>query len=79
MKRIRLSVGSKRIKNHGEQAQYRIEGNHPPIITREAFDAVQQEKVRRTNIDKSDNTARRKSTRYKSKFSISMYEFKDWE
>ncbi|MBQ9039476.1 MAG: recombinase family protein [Clostridia bacterium] len=79
MKRIRLSVGSKRIKNHGEQEQYRIEGNHPPIITREAFDAVQQEKVRRTNIDKSDNTARRKSTRYKSKFSISMYEFKDWE
>ena len=79
MKRIRLSVGSKRIKNHGEQEQYRIEGNHPPIITREAFDAVQQEKVRRTNIDKSDNTAHRKSTRYKSKFSISMYEFKDWE
>ena len=79
MKRIRLSVGSKRIKNHGEHEQYRIEGNHPPIITREAFDAVQQEKVRRTNIDKSDNTPRRKSTRYKSKFSISMYEFKDWE
>ena len=79
MKRIRLSVGSKRIKNHGEQEQYRIEGNHPPIITREAFDAVQQEKVRRTNVDKSGETAQRKTTRYKSNFSISKYQFDDWE
>lgn len=75
MKRVRLSVGSKRIKNKGEHEQYRIEGNHPPIITREAYNAVQDEKARRTNIEKIDDTTRRKGSRYKSNFSLSNYEF----
>ena len=79
MKRVRLSVGSKRIKNNGVHEQYRIEGNHPPIITHEAFDAVQKEKLRRTNVEKTGDTIHRKASRFKSEFDISKYEFSDLE
>jgi len=37
----------KRVNNKGQAEQYMIEGNHPPIISKETFDAVQVEKERR--------------------------------
>ena len=36
-----------RVKNKGQAEQYMIEENHPPIISRETFDAVQAEKAKR--------------------------------
>ena len=37
----------KRVDNKGQAEQYIIEGNHPPIISKEIFDRVQAEKARR--------------------------------
>ncbi|MDB5056123.1 MAG: recombinase family protein [Bacilli bacterium] len=37
----------KRVKNKGQEQKYLIEDNHEPIITKEMFDAVQNEKERR--------------------------------
>jgi len=37
----------KRVDNKGQVEQYIIEGNHPPIISKEIFDRVQAEKARR--------------------------------
>jgi site-specific DNA recombinase len=37
----------KRVKNKGQEQKYLIEDNHEPIITKEMFDTVQNEKERR--------------------------------
>ncbi len=62
---------NKRIKNHDpDEAHplYIIEDHHEAIIPRAQFDAVQEEKARRSNVvrDESGNTTR-KSSRYSSK------------
>jgi site-specific DNA recombinase len=40
-------LSHKRVKNKGQEQKYLIEDNHEPIITREMFNAVQNEKERR--------------------------------
>ena len=65
-----LNVGypeMKRQKNAGEKNKYISAGNHPPIVAKEAFVAVQAERDRRSNIQRDENGTRRKSTRYSSK------------
>lgn len=63
-----ITVQHKRKKNEGEENKYVIENNHPPIITREIFDAVQEEISRRSNIEVDENGQRtRKKNKYSSK------------
>ena len=64
-----LQVEDRRVRNSGQEDQYKLTASHQPIIEREVYDAVQKERERRSNVD---GTAR-KSTRYKSHFSIVMY------
>ena len=64
-----VSIVHKRVKNRGEVTSYLLEGSHPPIITREIFDAVQDEMARRSNvyIDEATGARTRKKTKYSSK------------
>ena len=50
-----------------DKSKYLISENHPAIIPKETFDAVQEEKMRRTNITKTANGNVRKNTKYSSK------------
>lgn len=58
----------KRKKNSGEKHQYLAEQVHPEIISKEMFDAVQEERHRRSNIVFDENGVKqRASKRYCSK------------
>ena len=46
------------------------ENNHEPIISKEVFNQVQKEKVRRSNIVKDENGSHRSSRKYSSKNAI---------
>lgn len=60
------------VKNNGEQARYLYENNHVGIITQETFDAVQEEKKRRSNCTTNEKgKQQRKNVRYSSGNSIS--------
>ncbi len=57
-----------RIQNtDGSHDRYVISGNHPAIISAEMFKAVQEEKKRRSNIEKDATGVRRKGRKYSSK------------
>lgn len=58
------SLGSKRVPNIGQAEKYLGLSNHPPIIDKETFEAVQKEKARRSNVMKIDGVVRRKKERY---------------
>lgn len=60
----------KRTRNKGERQQYLAIGNHPAIISREQFKAVQEEKTRRSNIELSNGTSKRKPSKYSSKSNL---------
>lgn len=58
----------KRKKNSGEKHQYLAEQVHPEIISKEMFDAVQEERQRRSNVEIDENgVKKRASKRYCSK------------
>lgn len=58
----------KRKKNSGEKHQYLAEQMHPEIISKEMFDAVQEERQRRSNVVIDENgVKKRASKRYCSK------------
>lgn len=57
-------LSGKQIKNNGEKDKYILRNHHEPIISKELFDRVQEEKIRRSNIAKTDYSTKRKSTRY---------------
>ena len=73
MKTFTPEVGGKRRKNRGEACQYKITDGHPPIISRDAFAAVQDEKRRRTNVEMVGDSIKRTGKRYVSQFSLSDY------
>jgi hypothetical protein len=50
-------IPKSRKKNQGELPQYLIKNCHPAIISRETFDLVQKEIVRRSAVKASENTA----------------------
>ncbi|GAB6180363.1 recombinase family protein [Desulfotomaculum defluvii] len=58
----------KRVDNKGQAQQYLIEGNHEPIISKEIFDKVQDEKERRALLKGNLVGDRHK---YSSKYSFS--------
>ena len=41
--------------------------DHPAIISKEIFEAVQTEKARRSNVEITETGTKRKSTRYSKK------------
>ena len=53
--------------NNGEHKKYLMKDSHEPIITTEQFEAVQEEKLRRSNIQISDSSVSRKKTHYSMK------------
>ena len=60
------------VKNNGEQARYLYENNHVGIIAQETFDAVQDEKKRRSNCTTNEKgKQQRKNVRYSSGNSLS--------
>jgi len=65
-------LDQKQKKNNGELTQYLYENNHVGIIDIETFEAVQAEKVRRTNVVSSEHGKQiRKNTRHSSGNSLS--------
>lgn len=61
-------IGVVRLLNAGEhQEHYVCENNHPAIISKEQFEAVQIEKKNRSNVVKTDDGVKRKSRKYSSK------------
>ncbi len=53
------------IKNTAD-AQYLLPDHHPAIISREAFEEVQAEKARRSNLETTESGSQRKATKYNS-------------
>ncbi|MEI3609983.1 recombinase family protein [Pseudogracilibacillus sp. SO10305] len=61
-------IGVVRLLNAGEnQEHYVSENNHPAIISKEQFEAVQEEKKKRSNVVKTEDGVQRKSKKYSSK------------
>ncbi|MEI7539434.1 MAG: recombinase family protein [Candidatus Saccharibacteria bacterium] len=58
---------NKRRVNNGERKMYETKNSHQPIIQREVFDKVQQERKARSNIGIDEGKAVRKNTRYSMK------------
>ena len=53
------------IKNNTD-AQYLLPDHHPAIISREVFEVVQAEKIRRSNLEITESGSQRKATKYNS-------------
>lgn len=61
-------IGVVRLLNAGEnQEHYVSENNHPAIVSKEQFEAVQIEKKNRSNVVKTEDGVKRKSRKYSSK------------
>ena len=57
----------KRKTNRGEHRQYYAVASHPVIISKEIFEAVQEERKRRSNVEIIDGKKTRKTSKYSSK------------
>lgn len=57
----------KRTTNKGEKKQYLAVDVHPPIISEEQFNAVQEERKQRSNKVVTEDGSRRSSMRYSSR------------
>ena len=57
----------KRKTNRGERRQYYAVGSHPAIISKEIFEAVQEERKRRSNVEIIDGKKTRNASKYSSK------------
>ena len=57
----------KLLKSGKSEVHYLSSGNNPAIISKEVFEAVQIEKVRRSNVVRDENVVKRKSEKYSSK------------
>jgi hypothetical protein len=53
--------------NDHSYEQFLLKDGHIPIISKEIFDAVQEENARRSNVATDKSGKRRKDTRYSSK------------
>ena len=65
-----ITVGfpdKKRIRNDGVVDRFLCASQHPAIISREMFEAVQEEKQRRSNIIEDENGRHRSGHKYSSK------------
>lgn len=61
-------IGIAVVNVDGEDGQiYKLNNSHPAIISNEIFDDVQEEKLKRSNVELTDDGIRRKSRKYSSK------------
>lgn len=68
-------LSKKRVKNDGIVPQYYIEDNHEAIIPKELFYKVQEERARRSSINKTavtrkNNKMRKTRSKYSSKYAL---------
>lgn len=69
---IQDCISKKVVKNTGQLPMYLIQNNHPAIISREVYQAVQAEKARRSaSASPSKKTSSTGRTCYASKFALS--------
>ena len=69
---IQDCISKKVVKNTGQLPMYLIQNNHPAIVSREVYRAVQSEKARRTaSASPSTKTSPTGRTCYASKFALS--------
>lgn len=54
--------------NRGERRQYYAVGSHTAIISKDKFEAVQEERNLRSNVDIIEGKKTRKTSKYSSKF-----------
>ncbi len=68
MKSVSLGgIGSRRMRSEGEVDRFLAMSNHPPIVDKETFEAVQKEKIKRSNIFRIEGVVKRKDVRYSAK------------
>ena len=61
-------IGVSVVNVGGEEGQiYKLNNSHPAIISKEMFDVVQKEKLKRSNVELTDDGMKRKSNNYTSK------------
>lgn len=61
-------IGIAVVNVDGEEGQvYKLNNSHPAIISNEIFDAVQEEKLKRSNVELINDEIKRKSSKYSSK------------
>lgn len=61
-------IGVSVVNVGGEEGQiYKLNNSHPVIISKEMFDAVQEEKQKRSNVELINDEIKRKSSKYSSK------------
>lgn len=61
-------IGIAVVNVDGEEGQiYKLNNSHPSIISNEIFDAVQEEKQKRSNVVVDENGTHRSNKKYSSK------------
>lgn len=61
-------IGIAAVKIGGEEGQvYKLNNSHPAIISKEKFDAVQEDHLNRSNVEQTEDGPKRKKTKYSSK------------
>ena len=61
-------IGIAVVNVDGEEGQiYKLNNSHPAIISNEIFDAVQEEKLKRSNVIVDESGTRRSGKKYSSK------------
>ena len=64
-------ITHKTVKNNGERPMYLVQNNHPAIVDRETYDAVQTEMARRTALRSTSKNAPTGQSCYTSKYALS--------
>ena len=60
-------IGVAVVNVDGEEGQiYKLNNSHPPIISKEKFNAVQEEKLKRSNVVVDENGVHRSNKKYSS-------------
>lgn len=60
-------IGVSVVSVGGEEGQiYKLNNSHPAIISKEMFDAVQEEKMKRSNVVVDESGTHRSNTKYSS-------------
>ena len=68
MKSVSLGgIGSRRMRNEGQEERFLAMSNHPPIIDKETFESVQKQKIKRSNVIRFQGEVKRKDARYSAK------------
>lgn len=63
------SIGTAVVKVGGKEGQrYKLNNSHQAIVSKEQFEVVQEEKLKRSNVEIIENgVSKRKSKKYSSK------------